>query len=96
MNYESPGPTSRAFVGNSRRYFRQVERHVHSHVHRRRDRRLGHQEIATYLSEPSDAVNVSGQFSRLPGGPNHVASETVNGVSKQLTLAVQNSDYQRM
>jgi len=52
--------------------------------------------IATYLSDPSDAVTVSAVFSRLPGGPNHVASETINGVSKQLTLAVQNSNYQRM
>ena len=52
--------------------------------------------IATYLSDPSDAVNVSVQFSRLPGGPNHVASEAVTGVSKQLTLAVQNSNYQKI
>ena len=52
--------------------------------------------IATYLSDPSDAVNVSVQFSRLPNGPNHVSSETINGVSKQLTIAVQNTNYQHM
>ena len=52
--------------------------------------------ISTYLSDPSDAVNVSVQFSRLPGGPNHVATETINGVSKKLTINVQNSNYQRM
>lgn len=52
--------------------------------------------IATYLSDPSDAVKVDVQFSRLPDGPNHVASQTINGVSKQLTIAVQNSNYQHM
>ena len=52
--------------------------------------------IATFLSDPSDAVNVNVQFSRLPGGPNHVATETINGVSKHLTITVQNSNYQQM
>lgn len=52
--------------------------------------------IATYLSDPSDAVNVRVQFARLPNGPNHVDSETINGVSKQLTIAIQNNNYQRL
>jgi hypothetical protein len=52
--------------------------------------------ISTYLSDPSDAVKVNVQFSRLPGGPNHVATETIDGVSKKLTISVQNSNYQHM
>ncbi|HXZ81247.1 MAG TPA: hypothetical protein VEG30_15065 [Terriglobales bacterium] len=52
--------------------------------------------IASYLDNPSDAVNVSVQFSAIPGGPNHVSGETINGVSKQLTIAVQNSNYQKL
>ena len=52
--------------------------------------------IATYLSDPSDAVNVNVQFSRLPSGPNHVSTETINGVGKHLTIQVQNSNYQQM
>jgi len=52
--------------------------------------------IATYLSDPSDAVNVNVQFSRIPNGPNHVSSQTINGVSKKLTIAIENSNYQRM
>jgi hypothetical protein len=32
----------------------------------------------------------------VPGGPNHVASMLINGASRQLTVAVQNSDYQKM
>lgn len=52
--------------------------------------------IATYLNDPSDAVKVNVQWARVPGGPNHVASENVDGVSKQLTIAIQNSNYQHM
>ena len=52
--------------------------------------------IQSYLSDPSDAVNVTATFSRVPGGPNHVSSETINGVSKQLTIAIQSSNYQHM
>ena len=52
--------------------------------------------IATYLSDPSDSVNVNVQFSSLPGGPNHVSTETINGVSQHLTIEVQNSNYQHM
>jgi hypothetical protein len=52
--------------------------------------------IATYLSEPKDAVNVTVQFGAIPGGPHHASAETINGVSKQLTIAVQNSNYQKI
>jgi hypothetical protein len=51
--------------------------------------------IATYLNDPSDAVNVTVTFSAIPGGPNHVSTETIDGVSKQLTIAIQNSNYQK-
>lgn len=52
--------------------------------------------IATYLDDPKDAVNGTAPFARIPGGPNHVSGETINGVSKQLTIAIQNSNYQRL
>jgi len=52
--------------------------------------------IATYLNEPNDAVNVTVSFAGIPGGPHHVSSETINGVSKQLTVAIENSSYQRL
>jgi hypothetical protein len=51
--------------------------------------------IATYLSDPSDAVNVTVTFSPIPNGPNHVSTENIDGVSKQLTIAIQNSNYQK-
>ena len=36
------------------------------------------------------------RFSGIPGGPNHVSAETINGVSKQLTIAIRNSNYQKI
>jgi hypothetical protein len=50
--------------------------------------------IATYLNDPSDAVKVNVQFAKIPNGPNHVTTETIDGVSKKLTITVQNSNYQ--
>jgi hypothetical protein len=52
--------------------------------------------INTYLNEPSDAVTVSVEFTRIPNGPNHLSGQTVNGASKHLTIAVQNSNYQHL
>src|SRR6516164_3471874 len=52
--------------------------------------------ISTYLDDPKDAVNVTVAFARIPDGPNHVSGETINGVSKQLTVAIQNSNYQHL
>ena len=52
--------------------------------------------IATYLDDPKDAVNVTVDFTSEPSGLSHVASETINGVSKQLTIAIQNSNYQHL
>jgi hypothetical protein len=50
--------------------------------------------IATYLNDPSDAVKVNVQFAKIPNGPNHVTTETIDGESKKLTITVQNSNYQ--
>jgi hypothetical protein len=50
--------------------------------------------INSYLNGPSDVVKISVQFAKIPNGPNHVATVQVDGVSKQLTVNIQNSDYQ--
>jgi hypothetical protein len=51
--------------------------------------------IESYLDDPKDAVKADAEFSPIPGGPNHISSATINGVSKQLTITVQNSNYQK-
>jgi hypothetical protein len=53
-------------------------------------------EVTSYLSEPEDAVNISAQYEKEPDGPNHVSIMTVDGVKKQLTVRIQNNNYQRM
>jgi hypothetical protein len=50
--------------------------------------------VASYLSDPKDAVTIAAQFAKLPDGTNHVASTQINGASKQLTVVTQNSNYQ--
>jgi hypothetical protein len=52
--------------------------------------------IASYLNDPKDAVNVTVTFASEPSGLSHVSSEKIDGVSKQLTIAVQNSNYQKL
>jgi len=53
-------------------------------------------QVNSYLSDPKDAVKISAQFAQLPDGTNHVATTTIDGVSKQLGINEQNSNYQKM
>jgi hypothetical protein len=52
--------------------------------------------VSSYLDNPKDGMTLSAQYTKEPQGPNHVSSMLVNGVSKELTVAMQNSNYQRM
>ena len=52
-------------------------------------------KVATYLDDPQDAVNLAVQFGHLPDGTNHISGVTVEGVSKQLTVVTQNSNYRK-
>jgi len=51
-------------------------------------------QVSSYLDSPSDAVTIAAQFAKLPDGTNHVTSTQIDGVSKQLTVVTQNSNYQ--
>ncbi len=53
-------------------------------------------QVASYMSDPKDAMNLTVQFSSVPNGPNHVSSMVIDGVSKQLNVAIQNSNYQHL
>ena len=53
-------------------------------------------QIASYMDDPKDAMTLTVQFSRLPDGTNHVSNVTMDGVSKQLNIATQNSTYQHL
>ena len=52
-------------------------------------------QVSSYLNnDPSDAATFSAQFSKLPDGTNYMSSATVNGQKKQLTIQIQNMNYQ--
>jgi hypothetical protein len=53
-------------------------------------------QVNSYLNDPKDAVTISARFAKLPDGTNHVTNTTINGVSKQLTVNEQNSNYQKV
>jgi hypothetical protein len=52
--------------------------------------------IASYMDDPKDAMNLTVMFARLPDGINHVSSLVIDGVSKQLNIAIQNGNYQHV
>ena len=53
-------------------------------------------QVNSYLNDPKDAVTISAQFGQLPDGTNHVTTTNINGVSKQLGINEQNSNYQKL
>lgn len=53
-------------------------------------------QVASYLSDPQDAVNLTVKMSRLADGVSHVDSVVLDGVSKQINVAIQNSNYQHL
>jgi hypothetical protein len=63
-------------------------------VFNRQQKALQSFNVDSYLNDPSDAVKISARFAKIPNGPNHVSSVLVDGVKKQLTVNIQNSNYQ--
>jgi hypothetical protein len=62
----------------------------------RTQKRLLRVQIASYMDDPKDAMNLTVTFEALPDGTNHVSNLVIDGVSKQLNIAVQNSNYQHV
>lgn len=52
--------------------------------------------IASYLDDPSDAVKLNVQFSSLPDGTNHISTLVIDGVSKQLSVTLTNTNCQKL
>jgi hypothetical protein len=59
-------------------------------------KRLLSMNISSYLDDPGDSVKMNVSFSDLPDGTNHVSGLVLDGVKKQLTIAVTNTNYQRL
>jgi hypothetical protein len=65
-------------------------------IFNRQARAIQSLEVASYLNDPADAVTIEAQFSKLPDGTNHVATMQVKGVSKNLLVTTENTNYQRI
>jgi hypothetical protein len=48
------------------------------------------------VAKRNDAMNLAVQFDRLPDGTSHASTAKIEGVSKQLTINTQNSDYRKL
>ena len=53
-------------------------------------------KIASYMNDAKDAMNLTVTFTNLPDGTNHISNLVIDGVSKQLNIAIQNSNYQHV
>ena len=65
-------------------------------VFNRQARAIQSLDVATYLSDPADAVTIQAQFSKLPDGTSHVSTMQVNGTSKNLVVTTENTNYQKI
>jgi alkylated DNA repair dioxygenase AlkB len=50
-------------------------------------------QIASYMSDPKDAMTASVQFSKVGDGSSQISNVVLNGVSKQLNIAIADSQY---
>jgi len=62
----------------------------------RTQRELVRIQIASYMDGPKDKMNLTVQYNRLPDGSNQISNLVIDGVSKQMNVATQNSDYQHL
>jgi hypothetical protein len=53
-------------------------------------------KIASYMDDPKDVMNLTVTFMSLPEGTNHVSNLVIDGVSKQLNIAIQNLNYKHV
>ncbi|HET7872962.1 MAG TPA: hypothetical protein VFL42_10665 [Terriglobales bacterium] len=53
-------------------------------------------QVNSYLQDPKDKASINIEFAQVPNGPTHASVITVNGESKQLTITMKNSDYQKI
>jgi hypothetical protein len=60
------------------------------------EKQLRQIRIASYMDDPKDALNMTVQFIPLPDGTNHVSNLMMDGVSKHMNVAIQNSNYRHL
>jgi hypothetical protein len=53
-------------------------------------------QVASYIDGAKDAANLTVQFIRLPDGSNQISNTVIDGIGKQLNIAIQDSNYQHI
>jgi hypothetical protein len=59
-------------------------------------KRITQIQIVSYMDDPKDAMSLRVTFSREPRGLSHVSNVLLDGASKQMNVAIQNSNYQHL
>src|SRR6201996_6523473 len=52
--------------------------------------------IHSWIDDPTDIMNLSVRFDKLPDGPSHASGATIEGVRKHLTVVTQNDNYRKL
>jgi hypothetical protein len=52
--------------------------------------------IHSWIDDPTDIMNLSVRFEKLPDGTSHASGSTVEGVRKHLTVVTQNDNYRKL
>ncbi len=52
--------------------------------------------IHSWMDDPTDIMNLSVRFDKLPDGTSHAAGATIEGVRKHLTVVTQNDNYRKL
>jgi hypothetical protein len=52
--------------------------------------------IHSWIEDPSDIMNLSVRFDKLPDGTSHASGATIEGVRKHLTVVTQNDSYRKL
>jgi hypothetical protein len=59
-------------------------------------KRITQIQIVSYMDDPKVAMSLRVTFSREPNGLSRVSNVLLDGASKQMNVAIQNSNYQHL
>jgi hypothetical protein len=52
--------------------------------------------IHSWIDDPSDIMNLSVRFDKIPDGPSHASGATIEGVRKHMMVVTQNDNYRKL
>src|ERR1700733_7082436 len=52
--------------------------------------------IHSWIDGPTDIMNLSVRFDKIPNGPSHASGATIEGVRKHMTVVTSNDNYRKL